>query len=65
MYERTDHTLPADDDPVLPGKTIHRCPPDAWEGVPLSWAVNRVLEHCGHLGISADTMNEVMRGEQR
>ena len=36
-----------------------RCSPEGWE-MPLSWVTLQVLNHCGHLGISSDTMAEKM-----
>lgn len=40
------------------------CDPTTWETLPLSWATTKSLEHCEHLGITADTMAEAMEAER-
>jgi hypothetical protein len=40
-----------------------RCSPEGWQ-MPLTWVTIRVLEHCEHLGITADTMAEKMAAER-
>jgi hypothetical protein len=38
-----------------------KCSPEGWQ-LPLVWTTERVLEHCGHLGIDADQMAAAMEG---